>query len=110
MKSYFLDEISNSDLKKITGYLKKNAIESGMDRLFWIEMPSDYLNEFQSGHSECKPHKFAIETGDTWIRAEFFVRTSVKFRCDCNGYCNDNQKRYIMDYIDKMMDKLDVQT
>ena len=110
MKSYFLDEISNSDLKKITGFLKKNAIESGMDRLFWIEMPSDYLNEFQSSHSECRPHRFAIETGDTWMKAEFFVRTSVKFRCDCNGYCNDSQKKFIMNYLDNMIEKLGIRT
>ncbi len=110
MKSYYIDEISTSDLNKISDYLNENAIESGMERLFWIEMPSDCLTEFQSKHSDCKPHRFAIETGDNWIRAEFFVRTSVKFRCDCNGYCNDSQKKFIMSYIDHMIDKLDIQT
>ena len=110
MKSYYLDEISTSDLDKITGYLNEHAVESGMDGLFWIEMPSDHLTELQSGHSECKPHRFAIEIGDTWIRAEFFIRTTVKFRCDCNGYCSDNQKKFIMNYVDDMIDKLDVLT
>ena len=110
MKSYYLDEISTSDLKKISKYLNENATKAGMDRLFWIEMPSDFLNEFQSEHSECEPHRFAIETGDTWIRAEFFLRTSVKFRCDCNGYCNDHQKEFIMSYVDNMIDKLDILT
>jgi len=110
MKSYYLDEISASDLDKIISYLNKNAIESGMDRLYWIEMPQDCLTGFQSAHSECKPHRFAIETGDTWIRAEFFLRTSVKFRCDCNGYCDDRQTKFIMSYIDNMLDKLGVRT
>ncbi|MBN2418178.1 MAG: hypothetical protein JXL81_02240 [Deltaproteobacteria bacterium] len=110
MKSYYVDEISTSDLEKITGYLDKNAIESGMERLFWIEMPSGCLTPSQSEHSECMPHRFAIETGDTWIRAEFFVRTSVKFRCDCNGYCNENQKKFIIDYVDNMINKLGIRT
>lgn len=110
MKSYYLDEISAADLDKITGYLSKNAVESGMDRLFWIEMPPGCLTDFQSGHSDCRPYRFAVETGDTWIRAEFFVRTSVKFRCDCNGYCNDDQKQFIMNYIDNMIDELDIRT
>ena len=110
MKSYYVDEISASDLDKITGYLNENAVESGMERLFWIEIPSENLTEFQAEHSDCGPHRFAIETGDTWIRAEFFVRTSVKFRCDCNGYCNENQKKFIMDYIDNMIEKLDIRT
>ena len=110
MKSYYIDEISTPDLDKITGYLNENAAESGMEKLFWIEMPSECLAGMQSEHSECKPYRFAIETGDTWIRAELFVRTSTKFRCDCNGYCNKNQKEFIMDYIDNMIDKLGIRT
>ena len=110
MKSYYIDEISTSDLDKINRYLYNNAIESGMQKLFWIEIPSDCLTGLQLEHSECKPHRFAIETGDTWIRAEFFVRTSVKFRCDCNGYCNENQKEFIMNYIDNMISKLNIRT
>ena len=110
MKSYYVDEISTSDLDKITGYLNENATESGMERLFWIEMPSDRLTGLQAEHTGCRPYRFAIETGDTWIRAELFVRTSVKFRCDCNGYCNENQKDFIMSYIDNMIYKLDIRT
>ena len=85
-------------------------IESAMEKLFWIEMPLDCLTGLQSEHSECKPHRFAIETGDTWIRAELFVRTSKKFRCDCNRYCDKNQKEFIMNYIDNMIDKLGIRT
>lgn len=110
MKSYYIDEISTADLDKITGYLDENGVDSGMEKLFWIEMPSDCLTGLQSEHSECGPHRFAIETGDTWIKAEFFVRTSTKFRCDCNGYCNKNQKEYIIRYIDNMIDKLGIRT
>lgn len=110
MKSYYLDEIPASDLDKIIGYLNENANESGIDKLFWIEMPPEYLTNIQSEHSECKPHRFAIETGKTWIKAEFFIRTSVKFRCDCNGYCNYKQKEFIINFVDNMMDKLGIRT
>ena len=110
MKSYYVDEISTPDLDKINHFLNDNAVESGMEKLFWIEIPSDCLTRLQSEHSECKPHRFAIETGDTWIRAEFFVRTSVKFRCDCNGYCNENQKEFIINYIDNMISELSIRT
>ena len=110
MKSYYVDEISTSDLDKINSYLDDNAIASGMERLFWVEFPSDLLTGVHSEHSECKPHRFAIETGDTWIRAEFFVRTSVKFRCDCNVCCSENQKIFIMNYIDHMINELSVRT
>ena len=110
MKSYYLDEISSSDLEKISDYLNENATESVMERLFWIEMPSEVLNDVQTGHPECEPHRFAVEIGDTWLKAEFFVRTSVRFRCDCNGYCNTNQKEFIINYIDNMIKALAIQT
>ncbi len=110
MKSYYIDEISRPDMGKITSYLNENAVESGMDKLYWIEMPEHILSGFQAKHSECQPHRFAIETGDSWIRAEFFVRTSVKFRCDCNGYCSETQQKFIMDYIDSMISRLDIRT
>ena len=110
MKSYYLDEISTKDMEQIVSYLNENALESGMERLFWIKIPSEVLTDFQSGHPECKPHRFAIEIGDTWLKAELFVRTSVKFRCDCNGYCNTNQREFIIKYIDNMIKDLAVQT
>ncbi len=110
MKSYYIDEISTGDLEQITRYLYKNAAESGMDRLFWVEIPKDILTEFQTGHTECTPHRFAIETGDKWIKAEFFVRTSVRFKCDCNVYCDREQKLFIMNYIDNMIKELDIRT
>ena len=110
MKSYYVDEISATGLDQITRYLIENAIESGMDKLFWVEIPSDFLTDFQSRHEECGPHRFAIETGDTWIRAEFFIRTQGRFECDCNGYCDKNQKIFIINYIDSMIQNLDIRT
>ncbi len=110
MKSYYIDEISTADLGQITGYLNKNAGESGMEKLFWVEIPEELLTGFQSEHTECRPHRFAIETGDTWIKAEFFIRTSVRFRCDCNGYCDENQKIFIMNYIDNLLKELGIRT
>ena len=110
MKSYYIDEISTADLERITGYLNENAGESGMEKLFWVEIPEGLLTGFQSRHTECRPHRFAIETGDAWIKAEFFVRTSVRFRCDCNGYCDEKQKIFIMNYVDNMLKKLGIRT
>lgn len=110
MKSYFVDEISKPGLEQITAYLHKNAIESGMEKLFWIEIPAEFLNKIQSEHSGCKPHRFAVEIGDTWIKAEFFIRTSVSFRCDCSGYCDKDQKTFIISYIDNMIKELGIRT
>lgn len=110
MKSYLIDEIASEDIKNIVEYLKKNGSTSGMENLFWIEVPDNYLNDLQAAHSKCAPHQFAVETGDSWIKTEFFIRTSKKFRCDCNGYCDAGQRKFIIEYMDAVIDKLNIRT
>ena len=110
MKSYFIDEIPSDDMEKIEAYLSENAEGSAMDKLFWISIPSEHLAGLQPDHSECSPHRFAIETGDDWIKAEFFIRTSTKFRCECSEYCNDNQKNFVINYIDTILEQLNIRT
>lgn len=110
MKSYYIDEIPAPDQDKVIQYLGENALKSSMDKLFWINLPLEYLSKQQSEHSDCGPHRFAIETGDDWIKAEFLIRASVKFKCECNGYCDENQKHFIINYIDNLIKKLSIRT
>jgi len=110
MKSYVVDEVSANDLENIKSYLSDNATSSGMEKLFWVDLPVKNLNIKQKDHVDCCPHRFAIEIGDSWIKAEFFVRTSKKFKCECSGYCNDNQKRYIIRYVDNIISNLNICT
>lgn len=110
MKSYFIDEIEPSGMAMINRYLASNTMESKVERLYWVEIPEELLNDAQSAHPACSPHRVALETGDSWIRAEFFVRTSRGLSCNCNGYCDQNQREYIIKYIDIMILELGVRT
>ena len=110
MKSYFIDEIETSDMVLIERYLDKHGREAGIKKLFWIEMPGKNLNILQAGHEACSPYMFAVETGDSWIRAELFVRTSNRIMCTCSGYCDEKQRKYIINYIDNMIKELRVRT
>lgn len=110
MKSYFIDEIDASDMVLIDNYLASNGRSSGINKLFWIEMPGELIGDLQSTHPKCSPYLFAIETGDSWVRAELFVRTSNSISCVCSGYCAENQREYIISYIDNMIKELRVRT
>jgi hypothetical protein len=110
MKSYFIDEIEASDMVQIERYLAKHGNAAGISKLFWIEMPEANLNSLQTGYESCCPHRFAVETGDSWVRAEFFVRTSKNLMCAYSGYCDEKQREYIINYIDKMIRELRVRT
>ena len=42
MRAYLIDEISDSGMEKINGFLKKNAITSNLDQLFWVPIPKTF--------------------------------------------------------------------
>lgn len=110
MKYYLVDEISLADMDKIKGFLKENAIESGIEGLFWVKIPKDSLNDTQSRHMECQPYRFALETGNDWIKAELFIKSSYKIKCECSDYCTVRQKNFIIGFVENMIGELNIKT
>ena len=110
MRSYLIDEISPSDIKKITDFLKKNAVASNLDQLFWVTIPNDILNETQFRHRDCQPHAFAVELGSDWIKLEFLVRSMKNMRCTCPGYGTRQQRDFIINFAHSMIERLDIHT
>jgi hypothetical protein len=110
VKSYVIDEIPREDMAKIEDYLGATCMPSGIERLFWVEVPVECLSEIQAEHNACQPHVFAIETGTDWVRAEFFIRTLNDLRCPCSGYCTMRQREYILGYMENIIGKLGIRT
>ncbi len=110
MKSYIVDEILPGHMDVLISYMNEIACPSGMKNLYWVDVPEENLTDEQRNHIDCSPHRFAIEVGDNWIKAEFFIRTAKKFKCVCNCCCNDNQRNYIIKYIDTMLSDLNIGT
>ena len=110
MRAYLLDEISASDMEKITAFLKEKSIRSHLNRIFWVEIPADLLSGPQYEHKGCRPYVFAAELGDDWFRAEFFVRTLEGMGCDCQDYATPQQREFILDFSQAMIDALGVRT
>ena len=63
MRAYLIDELSSNEMEKINGFLKKNAISSNLDKIFWIRIPDGLLSKTQIQHRDCQPHVFAAEQG-----------------------------------------------
>lgn len=110
MRSYLIDEISPRDIRKIDEFLKKNALPSSLDKIFWIKIPEELLTRKQTLHKECAPYICALELGKDWIKLEFFVRSSKNIRCTCAGYCTDRQRDFVMEYANNMIEELGVRT
>ena len=96
MRAYLIDEITPSDMKKVIGFFEKNTIKSHIDQVFWVQIPDDLLSDTQLEHRHCQLHVFSVELGSDWIRLEFFVRSLKDMNCACLGYCNAEQRDFII--------------
>ena len=110
MRSYLIDEIMSSDIEKIDAFLKKNAIPSNLEQLFWVKIPQDLLSETQFEHTDCHPHAFAVELGEDWVKLEFLIRSMKNMQCTCPGYCTEQQQRFIINFALGMLKQLDIGT
>ncbi len=110
MKSYLIDEISPPDIEKISDFLKENSVSSSLAQLFWVKIPHDLLSATQFQHLDCRPHAFAVELGDDWVKLEFLVRSLKNMQCTCPGYSTKQQRNFIMDFAHNMIEALHIKT
>ena len=110
MRAYLIDEIFPPDMEKIKGFLKENAIKSNLEQIFWAKIPEEFLNPIQLEHSQCRPHVFSVELGADWVKAELFVRSKITMQCTCPGYCNKQQRNYVHNFLDGMIEQLHITT
>ena len=110
MKSYLIDEIGDADVKRIHRFLSGNAISSGVDGLFWVEVAPSLLTPLQQEHVPCQPHVFAVEIGQRFLKAELFLRTLRDMRCSCQGYCTPQQGHFVIGWINEMLQGLSIST
>ena len=110
MRYYLIDEISRADIDKINDFMNQSAMRSKLEKLFWIKIPRDLLSEVQYQHVQCGPHVFAVELGNDWIKIEFFIRNLKDLQCTCQDYCTSQQKDFLINFAQKMIDDLGIKT
>jgi hypothetical protein len=110
MRSYLIDELFPPDLEKVRGYLRTQADPSGLEDVFWVRMPDDLLTSTQYSHDRCRPHVFAVELGPSWVKIEFFVRSTSNMRCTCPGYCPPVQRDFVIRFGERLIEQLGIQT
>lgn len=110
MKSYLIDEIGVADLKRIHQFLGGKAISSGVDGLFWVEVAPSVLTPLQQEHLPCQPHVVAVETGQSFLKAELYLRTLRDMRCSCQDYCTPQQAHFVIEWVNAMLKDLSIRT
>jgi hypothetical protein len=110
VKQYLLDEISKGDLPRVREYLHEHAKAARLEDIWWVDLPEDLLSPEQFSHRDCRPFRFAVEVGDTFVRFEFLIRSEQTMRCACIGYATRPQRDFILAFADRLVEELALRT
>ena len=106
MRQFLVDEIPHRQMEAIEDYLKKKTIASGLEKIFWLEIPEDLLSPIQYEHKGCGPHYLAIELGQDFLKFEFLVRSRKRLRCDCVQYVSPAQEIFLLNFARTLIQTL----
>ena len=111
MRSMVFDELRPGDIQKLEDYFKKTLIASAMPGVYWLELAPDLLSGDQSEHCpNCGPYRLAVVLEEDQMRLELLVRASNVMRCSCIAYASKVQMEYVLGFLDRLIDELDIKT
>ena len=108
MKQYIIDEIRLYDYKKIKSYLDERYGHSGIDGIYLVPVEKKMLSDVQAEHVDCQPFFFSIQLDENCLACELLIRTQSRMRCDCMGYANEEQFKWIISLVDSIFIELGV--
>ncbi|MCB2192781.1 MAG: hypothetical protein KQI62_14520 [Deltaproteobacteria bacterium] len=110
MRSIVIDELRPPDMEKLISHLEATLDSSGLPDVFWLQMPEELLTPAQREHAACGPHRVAVVLELDSLKLELLVRASQSLRCSCTGYADDDQRQWLIDYVDDLIEQLQLQT
>ncbi len=108
MKQYLIDELRYEDFEQIKNYMDEHLEASGMENLYWLPIEPELLSPMQAEHKDCHPLYFAVELRENSISCELLVRTRWRMKCDCIAYADRQQRSWLMDSLDAILEKLKI--
>ncbi len=110
MKQYIIDDLRLGEYEKIKTYLDENVGSSKIDGIYWIQLDENILTDIQSEHKECQPFYFALDIEPNAISCELLVRSRSIIRCNCISYATEFQRNWIIQFVDSILEKLEITT
>lgn len=108
MKQYVIDELRPVDHSRLKDYFDKHLLTSGVGDIYWIEIDNNHLSDIQKEHASCMPFYFAIELEYNRLSCELLVRTKSRIKCSCIAYATKRQRDWVMDFVDAVFEKLEI--
>ena len=108
MKQYLIDGLRPNDQEKLKNYLEEHLGPGELGHIYWMALPEQKLTPIQKEHKGCGPHFFALELDGASLSCELLVRIKTSVQCDCMGYATAEQRAWVMDTVDAMLDELEI--
>lgn len=107
MRSYVIDELSPLTVHHFAERLRHMECASGIEKLFWLPVPSEFLEPIQREHeATCGPYRLAVELMNESVRLELLVRAEGKIRCECIRYLVPEAERAMMGQLDALISEI----
>ena len=110
MKHYVIDELRPDDYQRIKAFLDQKFGESALDSIYWIPLEPQLYGDAQKAHTACQPYYFALELVPSRLACELLVRTQNRVRCQCIAYASAEQRNWLIDSIDTLINELEIKT
>jgi len=108
MKQYVIDGLRPKDYLALKDYLDKYLESSPLGGIYWLELDKEILSSIQKEHENCYPHVFALMLEETHLACEFLVRIKKNIKCDCMDYATREQRDWLIDQTDAILEKLNI--
>jgi len=106
MKQYVIYQLRESDYEKVLGFLDLKADKTGLEGIYWVNLPERLYNAVQREHVQCQPHYFAVNLDFNRVAFELLIRSRQIIRCGCIAYATPEQRDYILRFGDEMLESL----
>ncbi|OGR35313.1 MAG: hypothetical protein A2051_00260 [Desulfovibrionales bacterium GWA2_65_9] len=110
MRTYLIEDFLPEQLELVCQRLAGMGLSGSLDGIYYLPVPLDLLTDEQrEHHGECGPYIFVLEiAGETSLKLELLVRAQAKLRCSCVMYATNEQRAYIMDYLDGFLREMGI--
>lgn len=109
MKQYVIDQLRETDYEKVLEFLNQRADKTGIEGMYWLNLPEQLYSSIQREHTKCRPHYFAVNLDYLRVSFELLIRSRQIIRCNCIRYATAEQRAYILGFADDMFEQLGIQ-
>ena len=106
MKQYVIDGLRPQDYNRLKDYLDEHTRAAGVVGIYWLPVEKSVLTPVQADHRACAPHVFALKLEHDLLACELLVRTQKQIRCDCMAYATWDQRNWLIDQTDAILETL----